>query len=295
MGLLTSQRYPEEVRGQHIPMVSEALFYRVQAVIDGRNTNINVSLAKRSRDNIEFPLRRLVKCKCGTALTGAWSKGKRAKYAYYLCNTRCGTPSIPVDTLNNALVNRLSYITPTKEALDAFIALLRRTYYQRGAQLMKKREQADIELKKLQELRLALVKKNLEGVYSDDIFKEQNKLIEDQIATLQISKNDAIVQKYNLEAIVAFMKDKLANLGQTYQLSDLGQIRVLLCSIFPSGLAWDYPGFTNTEISPIYQSILQFEPERLGLGAARESRTLMSLLTKALKASVYTIPPPQHK
>ncbi len=139
IGILSSEKHPEEVQGQHVPMVTEALFYRVQAVVDGRNTNIHVPLAKRARDNKEFPLRRLVKCKCGIPLTGGWSKGKKQRYAYYLCNKRCGTPSIPVDTLDTGLIFHLSSITPKKEALDAFIALLRRTYYQRGAQLSSRR------------------------------------------------------------------------------------------------------------------------------------------------------------
>src|SRR5256885_12380176 len=76
MGILTSERYPEEIKGQHLPMVSESLFYRVQAAIDGRNTNINVALPKRMKDNPEFPLRGIVRCICGNTLTGAWSKGK---------------------------------------------------------------------------------------------------------------------------------------------------------------------------------------------------------------------------
>ena len=273
MGILTSKRYPEEVRGQHIPMVTEVLFYQVQAVIDGRNTNIHVPLARRSRDNIEFPLRRLVRCKCGSALTGAWSKGKRTKYAYYLCNDRCGTPSIPVDTLNTATASLLSTITPTKQCLDAFIALLRRTYYQRGSQLLKRREEADVKLKKLHELRQSLIQKNLNGIYSDDIFKEQNKLIEEQIAAVQITKDDALLSKYNLEAIIKFMKDKFSSLGKTYQMSTLSQIRVLLCSIFPSGLAWGYPGLSNTKISPLYQCIRIFEPQGLALCAESVSRT----------------------
>ena len=74
-----------------------------------------------------------------------------------------------------------------------------------------------------------------------------------------MAKDDALLAKYNLEAIVKFMKEKFANLGQTYQLSNLHQIRVLMCSIFPSGMVWGYPGFLNTEISPIYQSIHMFE------------------------------------
>lgn len=45
-------------------MISEALFYRVQAAIDGRNTNINIPLSRRNKDNTEFPLRRLLICSC---------------------------------------------------------------------------------------------------------------------------------------------------------------------------------------------------------------------------------------
>ncbi len=274
IGILTSEQYPEEVRGQHLPMVSEALFYRVQAVVDGRNTNLQVQLARRNKNNPEFPLRRIVICsKCGTPFTGAWSKGKRDKFAYYFCKNRCGTPSVPVDRLNGEVINYLTYITPTREALDAFIALLRRTYYQRVTQLQKRRDIADIELKKLQEMRKALIQKNLSGVYSDEIFKEQNKLIENQIATVQVAKDDALLAKYNLQSIVKFMKDKFSNLGQTYQLSSLSQIRVFLCSIFPSGMVWSYPGLSNTKISPIYQSIRMFENDGVGPSAEGQSRT----------------------
>lgn len=82
-------------------------------------------------------------------------------------------------------------------------------------------------------MRQALIQKNLNGVYSDEIFKEQNKLIEEQIANIQVTKDDALLAKYNLEAIIKFMKEKFNNLGTTYQMSNLSQIRVLLCSIFP--------------------------------------------------------------
>lgn len=276
IGILTSERYPEEVRGQHVPMVSEALFYRVQAAIDGRNTNINVVLPKRLKDNPEFPLRGIVRCACGNTLTGGWSRGEHSKHAYYLCNKRCGAKSIPVDKLSQAIISFLSLISPTKEGLDAFIALLRRTYRQRGAQLIKRREQADIELKKLYELRQSLIQKNLSGVYSDEIFKEQNKLIEEKIAAIHMAQNDELLEKYNLEAIVTFMKEKFANLGQTYQLSNLSQIRVLLSSITPSGMIWSYPGLSNSQISPIYQSIRMFDTEVISSGAEEVSRTLIA-------------------
>ena len=51
-------------------------------------------------------------------------------------------------------------------------------------------------------------------------------------------------------------------------MSTLGKLRVLLCSIFPSGLRWSYPGYYNTKISPIYQSIRMLETtdDSLGVG-----------------------------
>lgn len=161
-------------------MVPEALFYRVQAAIDGRNKNINITLTRRNKDNKEFPLRRILICgKCSNPLTGGWSKGKRARYAYYRCQKRCKVSSISADKVHEEVIHYLSTITPTQEGLDAFISLLRRTYYQRVAQLQKRRDEADKELKKLAEMRQALIQKNLSGLYSDEIFKEQNKLIED--------------------------------------------------------------------------------------------------------------------
>lgn len=268
IGILTSERYPDEIRGQHLPMVTEAVFYRIQAILDGRNTNINVPIARRNRDNPEFPLRRIVKCsRCESPMTGGWSKGKHARYAYYRCQKCSKAQSIPAEKLNSSAISFLSTISPTKDALTAFIGLLRRTYYQRVARLQKRKDEADNELKRLKELRQSLIEKNLNGTYSDEIFREQNKLIEDQITSVQITKDDALLAKYNLQAIVKFMMDKFTNLGRTYQMSNLQQIRVLLCSIFPDGLQWSYPGYLNTKISPIYQAIRVFENESVSFGA----------------------------
>ena len=143
-GIITSSKYPEEVKGQHVPMITEAHFYRVQAILDGRNTNINVPLPKRNRDHSDFPLRKLVKCgKCGASFTGAWSKGKMKKYAYYFCPKRCGAPSIQAYEVDLLTVKFLQDITPTEECLNAFIALLRGTYYKRVAALQKRKDEAD--------------------------------------------------------------------------------------------------------------------------------------------------------
>ena len=89
-GILTSETYPEQIKGQHVPMITEAQFYKVQAVIAGRNNSIKLPIVVKNRDNPDFPLRRIVKCsKCGTPFTGAWSTGSTTRHAYYFCRNRC--------------------------------------------------------------------------------------------------------------------------------------------------------------------------------------------------------------
>ena len=62
-------------RGDFQPLLSEDLFYRVQAVLSGRVR----STTPQQRAHPDFPLRAFVRCEfCGRGLTGSWSKGGAA-------------------------------------------------------------------------------------------------------------------------------------------------------------------------------------------------------------------------
>ena len=267
-GILTSKTYPEEVKGQHVPMITEEQFYKVQAILDGRNLN-KIAFAKRSFENPNLPLRRIIKCaKCGWGLTGAYSRGEHGgRYPYYWCSHKCNYKCIPVKDVENALITAMKKVEPTKERLNIFIAFLYKTYHQRLSRLTKIRNEADAEIEKLKALRKVLVEKNLSGVYSDEVFKEQSAIIEDKITRAQIVKNDTTVNKYNIDAVASFIKTLLADLGETYHRSNIKQLKVLLGSMFPEGVAWDYSGTLNPKISPLYQYIKTFSEGRIPSGA----------------------------
>lgn len=269
MGILTSQTYPEEPKGQHVPMITEQQFYKVQAILDGRNPN-KIALAKRNDSSEDFPLRRVIKCdKCDVGLTGAWSKGRNAKYPYYRCSGKCSKSIKPVD-LESVLVEDLKKVTPKEESLELFISFLYSTYHERLSRLKKVRSEAEREIAELKATRKMLVEKNLSGVYSDEIFREQNKAIEDKILKAQIAKDDSTIEKYNIDKVTSFIKTILADLGETYKCSTISQIRVLLGSIFPTGVAWREDGTLNHEISPIYQAIINFDNGAIPSGAGDE-------------------------
>ena len=257
-GKIISKKYELEVQGQHPAMVTEEQFYKVQSILDGRNTQIASPLTRRNVDNPDFPLRRIVKCtKCGASMTGGWCKGKRKHYAFYFCLNKCKGLNTSKAKIDEETTKTLDGIKLHDKSVDLFNAWLRRKYYERLSSLQKRRDVADIELKKLYEFRQSLIEKNISGVYSDDIFKEQNQIVQDKIKILQITKNDDMIQKYNLEAITLFVKSKLDNVTRTFEKSNLQQKRMLLCSIFPSGLHWNGSTYLNTQISVFYTELLR--------------------------------------
>ena len=83
----------------------------------------------------------------------------------------------------------------------------------------------------------------------------------------QIAKEDSTIDKYNIDAVTGFIKTLLADLGETYKRSNIPQLKVLLGSIFPTGLAWNYEGTLNHSISPIYQAICNFNNPAIRSGA----------------------------
>ena len=99
--------------------------------------------------------------------------------------------------------------------------LLRKTYINRLQVLQKIKNQGNIELTNLYAQRQILIEKNMAGTYSDDIFKEQNKIIEEKIAIIYTTQNDDHIEKYNIEQIDLFINEKFKDLSITFQKSSL--------------------------------------------------------------------------
>jgi DNA invertase Pin-like site-specific DNA recombinase len=271
-GILTSNIYPEEVKGQHLPMITMEQFYKVQEHLDGRCTH-KFPTPKRAQPSEEFPLRRVVKCsKCNIGLTAGWSKGRTARYPYYRCAGDC-TTSIPRADLDGAMMQVLKEITPKEECLELFTKYIKDAYEERVANLKTNSKHADEEIQRLTDLRKVLVEKNLLGVYSDEIFKEQNTEIEKKIAKAEVAKADSTLEKYDINKLTNFMKETLSDLGETYKRSGVAQTRALLGSIFPNGLSWSYDGTLNYEISPMYQAIMNFGATGVPFGVMIKNQT----------------------
>src|SRR5688500_11170417 len=97
-------------RGDFEPLVSEKVFYRVQAILDGR---LEIT-APRQRNDLDFPLRGYVRCEaCGKPLTASWSKGRSDYYAYYHCRPGCRAVNISKAKLEELFIDELARLQPT--------------------------------------------------------------------------------------------------------------------------------------------------------------------------------------
>src|SRR5262249_19618599 len=92
------------------PLVTERVFFRVQAILAGRYE----VTGPRQRTDPDFPLRSYVRCEtCDKPLTGSWSKGRSDYYAYYHCRGRCRAVNISKAKLEELFVNELARLQPT--------------------------------------------------------------------------------------------------------------------------------------------------------------------------------------
>ena len=114
---------PEElVQGQHEPLISQEVFYKVQDSLDCRRTT-KPKLGKRI--NPDLFLRKFLICPiCGRGFTGATSKGNGGHYTYYYCSGNSKHICIRADRTNELFACFVSQLKPNPTVLKLYETVL---------------------------------------------------------------------------------------------------------------------------------------------------------------------------
>src|SRR5258708_8477838 len=171
------------VKAKHEAIVSDALFYEVQNVLDGKkkvNHPAHYSMRK------EWPLRGFLKCpRCGRTLTGSTSKGNGGIYYYYHCTKGCNERYKSEDA-NNAFYEQLEIASRNEKLIRTWELILKDEREKNGknktASLVKFQNDLEI-LKKRQENAQVLM---LDGAISPVDYKDIKSRLEPEIARLRI-------------------------------------------------------------------------------------------------------------
>ena len=220
------------IRGDFEPLVTEAVFQRVQAVLRG-----HTGPATHHLDHPDFPLRRFVVCdRCGTPLTGSAPRGRTKNYSYYHCR-RCPGVSIRRDALHRLFLELLETLRPRPEYLALFRAIVLDVWKVRGAEAGALRAGLETKLSDLRRREELLEEAFLYAKRIDaTTYERQRDVIREQIALATIDLDDARHEETDVDGVLGFAEHVLTNAARLWQEATIEQRTRLQRALYPEGL-----------------------------------------------------------
>lgn len=245
MGVIISHAFGQDFQGNYEPMVTPNEFAKVQLILDGRART--AGLIQR-RSNPDFPLRKFVLCaKCGRPLTGGWAQGRSKKYPYYWCIKH--RRSYPKKRIEEQFVELLEKVAPKPRFVDLFTEIFKEVWHNRHHDLEENAKLIKQEIEKLEELKQTLIDKNLKGIYSDELFKQQAPRLEEEILVKKSSLSETKMEQVDIDILTNFAKFFMTNLVRVWQTADLEGRLKFQKAVFPEGLKYDKTGFQTATLA----------------------------------------------
>ena len=254
-GKIFVPKYKDEesfyVKGQHEAIISEALYYTVQDVLDGRR--------KISRPKVEtieeLPLRGFLICpKCAKILSGSKSKGRNRYYSYYHCFGGC-THRFRAESVNEQFINELQKYLPRPEYTKLYTVLIAEAYKEQTKGIQGEKRQLLAQIKdyenRLSKARELVVTNQIDS--SD--YREMKSDYGGMVTKLEAKLSGIINEKEDIEGLLNQGIDNLLRLSTSYEGGTFVECRGLIGSIYPENLTFNGTGFRTTRINEAVQLI----------------------------------------
>ena len=250
------------IRGIHEPIVSEATFYRNQAILNGSVRNFS-----REAES-EWPLRSgFLRHICGKAMTGSSPRGNSGPSPRYAC-PQCKAKIIgkPVskgkDIVHNDFMNLMELIRPTEDSQKLFKHIVLREWNNESKDSHRLARSLDSELNALQDKRMRTLDLYIENKIGES--DKDRKLAEIDNGTTKIELrraevNDDIKDKEQvIDNALLFM----SNPASFWNLAPIEVKRRIQDAIFPEGLEYDCKaGFGTPKLAESYLLIKKIASE----------------------------------
>ncbi len=265
-------KFGERHKGNFEPIVSGELFNQVQRVLKTRGRKHSAYLT----DNPDFPLRKFIKSDEGKVLTGSWStSGNGKRYAFY----RFGN--------DKSSMNRDAFQEDFKKYMDKYslnekhyqkLKILVRNHLTKATSEQRKQvEQLKRRIYELNEKQSAIIKKNLEGVISDTVLKQQLQLIENQVTETSVSLANIPNSDTDYDKAIELMEEYLKQPSKVWAKAKVGIQIKLEWFQFPLGLVFKNKIFGTSEVASVFKvkdaisASLNSKVDRTGLEPATPS------------------------
>jgi len=224
-------------RGDFEPLIAERIFFRVQAILDGRYE----ATAPRQCNDPDFPLRGYARCEtCGKPLTASWSKGRSDYYAYYHCRGRCRAVNISKTKLEELFVDELTRLQPTPGFMrlvkDRVLSAWREMQgdaKQRIAEIERKQKSIREKLDRLDQAFL------FERSIDIETYDRHHDTLREELTLAQMDRHSAELEEMDVEGILAFAERVLPSASNLWVQASFAQKQRLQQVFFPDGICFD--------------------------------------------------------
>jgi site-specific DNA recombinase len=235
-GWVSVPKWELKTRGDFEALVPDALFRRVQRLLDGKDE----APRPHSRNHPDFPLRRFIRCaSCNTPLTGSWSTGRSQKYAYYHCR-KCLGVKAPKQSLEKHFVELLGSMRPEPGFMELFRAIVLDVWRSKQTEVQKLRARLE-EIVREKRQRLDRVEDAFLHEHSIDrtTYERQRDLLRDQIGAAESELNDAVIEQLDVDGVLGFSEHVIENAATLWIHLALNEKQRLQQVLFPEGLTFD--------------------------------------------------------
>lgn len=265
------------VQGQHSPLISEALFYDVQDVLNGRK---KVQRTKVTADE-RFPLRGFLVCPgCSKVLTASSSRGRKNLYSYYHCNSKCGV-RFSADYANEKFIQQLQTWKPHPAVQVLYKVIIEEVYLQeqknRNADIKKIREEMKLYDARQTKARELLMTDSIEA----DDYKSIKKECEQRTRELEARWSNLISKTEDIQPLMDKAMRLLGSIDEIYAEANIVNKRELIGSMFPEKLQFSGEAYRTTRINEAVQLIYSLGNtfEEINLGNSAEKAAMYQSVT----------------
>jgi DNA invertase Pin-like site-specific DNA recombinase len=247
MGLI--EKFGESHKGNFEPIVKEDLFNQVQRVLKNRGKK----MSNYKRDCDDFPLRRFAFSAEGRKITGSWSQGgNKKKYPFY--NFGLKGSNLKRDDVHDEFKSFLETYSFKEEHIVLLKEEMQKKLVKAGE---KERKEADTMRKRLSELEQKqglLVQKNLDGVISDVILKQQLEHVEKEMFELGLLLATKVENEQDPIELISFAETYLKNPSAVWEKVNLDTKLKLQWFEFPSGIVFEDKKFRTPQVASIFNA-----------------------------------------
>jgi len=270
-GKIVVPKYKDEemrlVQGLHKPLISEALFFRVQGILDTRKRQYGFPIATPD----DLPLRNFLKCpKCTRMLTGSASKGKTTYRVYYHCRSSCGV-RFHAQEVNNAFLEELMQFIPRNGYAELFKETVTDCYHNQTRSFVEERKDFILQIGQLNKK----IDNARELMLNDDISSADYRLIKEQcgenITRLEARLNELNTQNaavLDMKTIVQEAVECLLNLDKLYENASVEGKRYLVGMLYPQKLTYTKGGCRTHDMNKaaevIYLKNKKLQAKKMG-------------------------------